>query len=46
MLQERGRSLNQAGTILGGRDKSTMSGLAARGRELIAAEPGLRALAG
>ena len=45
LLHARGRSLNQVGALLGGRDKSTVSGLAARGRDLLDGEPGLRALA-
>jgi chromosomal replication initiator protein len=43
-LQERGRSLSQLGSLFGQRDKSTISGLAERGRELVAGDEGLRAI--
>lgn len=44
VLQERGRSLSQLGALFGRRDKSTISGLAERGRELVAEKDGLRAI--
>ncbi len=43
-LQERGRSLSQLGSLFGQRDKSTISGLAERGRELVAGDEGLRTI--
>ncbi len=41
-LHERGRSLSELGALLGQRDKSTISGLAERGRELVAGNDLLR----
>jgi len=41
-LRERGRSLSEIAELLGGRDKSTISPLVERGRELVAAQPDLR----
>lgn len=43
-LHERGRSLSELGALLGQRDKSTISGLAERGRELIAGNDLLRVI--
>jgi hypothetical protein len=43
-LQERGRSLSQLGSLFGQRDKSTISGLAERGRTIVAGNEGLRAI--
>jgi chromosomal replication initiator protein len=43
-LQARGRSLSQLGVLFGQRDKSTISGLAERGRAIVAGDEGLRAL--
>jgi chromosomal replication initiator protein len=45
-LKSRGRSLTEIAKTLGGRDPSTVSGLAERGDELLAADAGLRELAG
>ena len=41
-LKERGRSLTQIGELLGKRDRSTISQLQARGRELLEADPTLK----
>lgn len=41
-LRERGRSLAEIATLLGGRDKSTISPLVERGRDLLAADEALR----
>lgn len=41
-LRERGRSLAEIATLLGGRDKSTISPLVERGRELLAGDEALR----
>ncbi len=43
-LKERGRSLSQIASLLGGRDRSTISQLGERGRDLLSKEPSLRAL--
>lgn len=43
-LHERGRSLSELGALLGQRDKSTISGLAERGRELVAGNDALRVI--
>ncbi|GIW13717.1 MAG: chromosomal replication initiator protein DnaA [Tepidiforma sp.] len=42
LLQEQGMSLAQVGSLLGGRDKSTISSLARKGQELLAHHPALR----
>jgi chromosomal replication initiation ATPase DnaA len=42
LLQERGRSLAEIAKVLGGRDRSTVKGLAQRGRGLLEALPSLR----
>ncbi len=44
VLRQRGLSLAQAGAALGGRDRSTISQLEARGRALAEATPALQAL--
>lgn len=41
-LRERGRSLSEIATLLGGRDRSTISQLGERGQKVLAADLGLR----
>ncbi len=45
-LQARGKSLRQLSVVFGGRDPSTIRGLAERGRSVLAAHPELQAAAG
>ncbi len=46
-LRNRGRSLSEVASLLGGRDKTTVKAICGRGQEILEANPGLRlALAG
>ncbi len=42
ILQEQGRSLAEVGELLGGRNRTTLSPIVARGKRMLEAEPSLR----
>ena len=42
LLQERGKSLSEIASVLGGRNRTTISPIVARGKRLLEAEPELR----